>query len=240
MANGALSESIESAIGYRFANPALLEQALRHSSNTEDRLDSNERLEFLGDAILGSIVCRLIFDRFPDLLEGEMTKIKSAVVSRRTCAACATRLGLEDALELGKGMQHQRELPSSLAAGVFESVIAAIYLDGGSDAAERFVTDQMVPIIERIARSGHQQNYKSLLQQHAQHLFSEVPEYRILDEKGPDHAKCFKIAVGVGAREFDPAWGPSKKQAEQLAALTALRELGVVARDSDEVIVIDD
>jgi len=240
MGEASLVPTIESAIGYEFENPALLEQALRHSSTTEDRLESNERLEFLGDAILGVVVCQLIFEQFSDLLEGDMTKIKSAVVSRRTCADCARELGLENALELGKGMQHQRVLPSSVAAAVFESVIAAIYLDGGFEPAAGFVREQVGPIIERVARSGHQQNFKSLLQQHAQQILNESPEYRILDEKGPDHAKCFKISVRIGDRSFDAAWGPSKKQSEQAAALNALRELGVVTDEDGEVTLMSD
>lgn len=235
----ATPSALEEALGHRFADPSLLEHALRHASTTEDRKESNERLEFLGDAILGMVVCEMIFDRFPDLLEGEMTKIKSAVVSRGACASAAKRLGLEEAMVIGKGMAQQRELPRSLAAAVFEAVIAAIYLDAGFEAASSFVRAQLGPVVERAHRSGHQQNFKSLLQQSAQQLLGEAPSYRILDEKGPDHAKCFKIAVEVGGRRFEPAWGPSKKQSEQQAALNALRDLGVIEDHDGEMLLAD-
>jgi len=228
------------AIGHEFRDMSLLIEALTHASIADDRKASNERMEFLGDAILGSIVCERIFARYPTLLEGEMTKIKSAVVSRRACAELASEMGLDELLHLGKGMRSRSELPSSLAAAVYEAVVAAIYLDAGHDAAKRFVLSGMDPLIEDAAESGHQQNFKSLLQQHAQQVLGDSPVYRVLDEKGPDHAKCFKIAVDVGGRRFESAWGPTKKQSEQQAALNALHELGVVVRDSSGQLVISE
>jgi len=218
----------EEILGHRFADRELLEQTLTHASVSEGRLGSNERLEFLGDAILGQTVCELIFNEFPDLLEGEMTKIKSTAVSRRTCAMIAQSLGLDELLFLGKGMQSHPELPASLAAAVLESVIAGLHLDGGPGLARDFIVRHFGPVIERAARSGHQQNFKSVLQQHAQRTTQETPSYRVLDEKGPDHAKAFKVAVELNGRRFEAAWGQSKKQAEQEAALLALMELGVI------------
>lgn len=232
-----LRSAIENAIGYRFQRCELLEQALRHASIADNRGDSNERLEFLGDAVLGLVVCELIFLRFPDLLEGEMTKIKSAVVSRRICAEIARSLGLDERLTLGKGMQGQHQLPQSLAAAVLEAVIAAIYLDGGYEPAAEFVRRTVSDRVEEAYRSGHQQNFKSLLQQHAQQTLSSPPVYRVLDEKGPDHAKCFKVAVEVGGRRYESAWGASKKQAEQQAALNALQALGVITEAGGELVV---
>ncbi len=223
-----LRDAVEQAIGYRFTRAELLELALRHASIAEVRSQSNERLEFLGDAVLGMVVCEMIYQRFPELLEGEMTKIKSAVVSRRVCADIARDLGLDERLTLGKGMQGHHQLPQSLAAAVLESIIAAIYLDGGYAAATNFINTQFKRMIEEAYSSGHQQNFKSLLQQHAQQSMSLPPVYRILDEKGPDHAKCFKVAVEVAGRRFESAWGPNKKQAEQQAALNALQALGVI------------
>lgn len=230
----------EVILKHEFKDRALLEQVLTHASVSESRLGSNERLEFLGDAILGQVVCEMIFERFPDLLEGEMTKIKSSAVSRRTCAMIARSLGLDELLFLGKGMQSSDELPSSLAAAVVESVIAGLHLDGGADVSRRFIVEQFRMVIERAARSGHQQNFKSVLQQHAQRLTQETPVYRVLDEKGPDHAKAFKIAVEMNGRRYEPAWGQSKKQAEQEAALNALTELGVIESDDEgEPTVVD-
>lgn len=220
--------SVERMTGHRFSEPGLVWRALTHSSMVDHRLSSNERLEFLGDAVLGLVACERIFERFPDLLEGEMTKIKSAAVSRAACAHIATGLGLDRLLSLGKGMKTQGAIPSSLSAGVLESVIGALYLDAGFMVARRFVLEHLDPLIDKAWQSGHHQNYKSVLQQHAMAVMGMTPFYRILDEKGPDHAKCFRVGVEIGGREFLACWGKSKKQAEQEAAMAALRELGVL------------
>jgi ribonuclease-3 len=222
---------VEERLAYSFKDPELLARALTHASVAECRLSSNERLEFLGDSILGVISCRLIFQMYPSLLEGEMTKIKSHVVSRTTCAGMARELGLDRVLLLGKGMRSNHSLPQSLAAGVLESVIAALYLDGGMPPVERLLEPLLIPLIERAATSGHQENFKSVLQQHAQLVLGASPVYVVLDEKGPDHSKCFEVCVEVGGRRFTSCWGASKKQAEQQAALLALQELGMTSED---------
>jgi ribonuclease III len=216
----------EGIVGHQFSDPALLELALRHASTAENPLASNERLEFLGDAVLGLVVCDLIFRRYPALREGEMTKIKSHVVSRDTCAAIAKQLSLEQLLTLGKGMQGV--LPPSLPAAALEAVIGALYLDAGFEKAAEFIRPLVTDLVDQAAQSGHQQNFKSVLQQHAQQTLNSTPAYRILDEQGPDHSKCFKIAVEIAGRRFEACWGQTKKKAEQEAALSALRELGVI------------
>ncbi len=227
-------------LGHPFSDLDLLRRALTHASTADTRLDSYERLEFLGDAVLGLTTCELIFSRYPDLLEGEMTKIKSIAVSRETCAHIAREMGLADLVALGKGMQGAA-LPTSLLAGVFEAVIGALYLDAGPEAARAFIAPRIEPFIERAYRNGHQQNFKSLLQQHAQQAANEPPRYLILDEKGPDHAKCFKVCVELAGRRFDPAWGPSKKQAEQIAARHALVTLGILTQDDDgQLVLVED
>ncbi|MFG0242110.1 MAG: ribonuclease III [Phycisphaerales bacterium JB054] len=220
-------EQIEDIIGYRFTDRSLLERAFVHSSVASCRLESNERLEFLGDSVLGLVACQRIFDLYPDLLEGDMTKIKSAAVSRRTCAKLARSLGLQKLLIVGKGMMGQAALPQSLSAAVLEAVVGALTLDGGIEAARTFLLPLLDPVIEAAAESGHQHNFKSVLQQHAQQQLERSPGYRTLDEKGPDHSKCFKVCVEIGERQFDPVWGQSKKEAEQHAALRALIELGL-------------
>jgi ribonuclease III len=218
----------EQLVGHTFAKPELLGLALTHASNAENKLSSNERMEFLGDAVLGVVVCEAVFLAFPHFREGEMTKIKSQVVSRETCATVAQSLGLERLLVLGKGMQTSGPLPASLSAAALEAVIGAIFLDAGFDVAAAFVRRLFVPLVERAARSGHQQNFKSVLQQHAQQALGCTPAYRTLDEQGPDHSKCFKVAVEINGRRFEPSWGATKKKAEQEAALNALKELGLV------------
>src|SRR5260221_1000394 len=126
-------EECQNAIGYRFRQPELLRAALTHTSSANTRLGSNERLEFLGDAVLGLVACEQLFLRFPDYQEGDLTKVKSVVVSRRSCARFSRALNLGDYLFLGKGMHGHHALPSSLMADVFESVVGAVYLDGGLD-----------------------------------------------------------------------------------------------------------
>ncbi|HUT13574.1 MAG TPA: ribonuclease III [Thermoguttaceae bacterium] len=218
-------EGCEQRIDYTFENKDLLVAALTHASGAEHRLTSNERLEFLGDAILGAVVCELLFHRYPDYLEGDLTKLKSIVVSRQTCAKVSDALGMEELLILGKGMTTHPSVPPSLLADVFEALIAAIYLDGGDAPARRFIEKHIGPEVALAAGGELGSNYKSLLQQLAQREYGTTPNYQLLDEKGPDHSKCFKIAAQIGNSRYQPAWGRNKKEAEQRAARNALSEL---------------
>ncbi len=215
----------EHRVGYHFTDRSLLRSALTHASGAAHRLGSNERLEFLGDAILGYVVCDMLYEKFPNLLEGDLTKIKSVVVSRQNCAKVSKSLGLDEFMILGKGMTTNPNIPSSLHAGVLESMVAAICMDGGMEAAREFVRRFMSARIEAAADGDHGGNYKSLLQQVVQREHATTPTYLLLDEKGPDHSKCFKITALVGNKRFTPAWGRNKKEAEQRAALNALSEL---------------
>lgn len=227
-------------LGYLFQDPQLLKAALTHASSADSRLESNERMEFLGDAILGYVVCEYLYEAFPDLLEGDLTKIKSAVVSRRVCAKITKSISLDGLLNLGKGMAGRPGIPSSVAAGVFESIIAGIYLDGGIEPTRAFILEQMKPYIDEAASSTHQQNFKSVLQQIAQRLLPCNPIYMLLDEKGPDHAKAFEVAVEVQSRRFGSAWAQSKKEAEQQAALNALLDLGLARKNEQGQIELTD
>jgi ribonuclease III len=214
-------EECQQSIGYRFRQPELLRSALTHASGANTRLASNERLEFLGDAVLGLVTCEQLYLRFPDYQEGDMTKIKSAVVSRRTCARISKRLNLGDYLFMGKGMSRHALIPSNLLADVFESLVAAVYLDGGLEAARELILPHLMPEIEETAEGAHG-NYKSQLQQVAQRELAATPQYHLLDENGPDHSKCFKIAAVIGRHRYPGAWGANKKEAEQRAARNAL------------------
>src|SRR6516164_8955525 len=155
-------EECQKAIGYQFRQLDLLRGALTHTSGADTRLASNERLEFLGDAVLGLVTCEQLFQRFPDYQEGDLTKIKSVVVSRRTCARISRLLNLGDFLFLGKGMNIHHAVPASLLADVFESLVAAIYLDGGLEPARRFILQYVGPEIEHVAEGAHGGNFKSL------------------------------------------------------------------------------
>ena len=218
----------EGRIGYRFVDRDLLCSALTHSSGATSRVQSNERLEFLGDAILGMVVCHKLFEAYPNLLEGELTRIKSVVVSRETCAKASQELQLENCLFLGKGMTAQSTLPKSLLSDVFESLVAAIYLDGGFDAAREFIEVHLFPYIQPVADGDAGGNFKSELQHYAQRVFGRTPTYSMLDQQGPDHEKSFQISACIGDQSFAAAWGRSKKTAEQNAAFNALRELGQI------------
>jgi ribonuclease-3 len=229
---------LEQRLGHAFRDRSLLVTALTHASIADRRLVSNERLEFLGDAVLGLVACEHLFRWLPERLEGELTKVKSHVVSRQTCAEIAGELGLDECILLGKGMGPRSSLPQSVRAAVLEAVIGAIYLDGGLEAARTLLLRALEPRVEQASRTGHQYNYKSVVQQSLLSLDMAPPNYVVLDEKGPDHAKCFEVAVVSGERRFPACWGSSKKAAEQLAALAALRELGVMGPDESGLEVI--
>src|SRR5438128_1007957 len=218
-------EECQKTIHYRFRKPKMLRAALTHASGADTRLASNERLEFLGDSILGLVVCEQLFERFPTYQEGDLTKIKSAVVSRRACARISRTLNLGDFLFMGKGMNFHAAVPANLLADVFESLVAAIYLDGGLEAAREFILRHLMPEIEREAAGAQGSNFKSILQQVAQREFGATPRYDLLDEQGPDHHKCFKVAAVIGKHPYASAWGRNKKEAEQKAAMSALAQI---------------
>jgi ribonuclease-3 len=215
----------EQRIGHVFKDKALLYAALTHASGAQHRLASNERLEFLGDAILGAVVSEVLFEQYPEYLEGDLTKIKSVVVSRRTCSKMSRALDLQEFLILGKGMASHPTVPPSLLADVFESLVAALYLDGGDAAARAFIRRHLEAEIRHAVEEGIGGNYKSLLQQHVQRESGTTPTYLLVNERGPDHSKSFKIAARIGERRFQAAWGRNKKEAEQRAARNALAEL---------------
>jgi len=225
-------QQIEQIISYKFSDHNLLRKAFTHSSAVDNRFLSNERLEFLGDSILAVVICQSLFERFQGYLEGDLTKIKSLLVSRRTCARVDKQLGLQKFLKVGKGMVSSRALSGSIAAGLLEAVIAAIYIDGGLENARSFILRTFTPLIDQSDAQQAQGNFKSLLQQYVQQQFNVTPVYELLDEKGPDHDKCFELEAVVSGRHFPSAWGTNKKEAEQKAAFNALVELGVLKDSS--------
>ena len=226
-------DACQKIIGYHFNDTDILKISLVHASIADDRRLSNERLEFLGDAILGMVICHELYQRFPDYLEGQLTKIKSMLVSRRTCARVADQLGLIRFLRVGKGMGSLRKLPLSCRAAALESIIGAIYEDGGLRPARKFILKNFSILLDQANADAHQENYKSMLQQHAQQALDATPNYEVLDEKGPDHSKCFEVAVVIGIRRYPSAWGPSKKEAEQTAAFLALKQLSIIPADAE-------
>jgi ribonuclease-3 len=215
-------EECQIAIGYMFQRPELLRAALTHTSSANTRQGSNERMEFLGDSVLGLVTCEMLYARFPTYQEGDLTKVKSVVVSRKTCAQFSKLIRLGEFLFLGKGVNNRGELPSNILADVFEALVAAVFLDGGYEAAKPFVQRFVDPEIERVAEEAVANNAKSQLQQLAQKEWGEAPKYVVLDEQGPDHDKCFKISAEIDGHRFPPVWERNKKEGELRAAMNAL------------------
>jgi ribonuclease-3 len=205
-------------VGYTFRNPELLRTALTHSSGADSPQCSNERMEFLGDSILGYVICNYLFDTFPNMLEGDMTKIKSAVVSRATCQLVCKRLGLDKFLILGRGLGRSSQVPDSIFANTVESFIAAIYLDSGLEEARRFILKVFREEIDKMLQNHDADNYKSVLQHHSQKYLGQTPEYKMIEVTGPEHRKSFHVGVRIGDQSFPSAWGATKKEAEQRAA----------------------
>ena len=225
MSESALIKECEQKLAYTFNDSTLLLQALTHSSGADTPADSNERLEFMGDSVLGYVICELLFKKFPGRDEGDLTKIKSAVVSRETCLKIAQSLDLQSVIRIGRGVGRGNQIPPSILANAVEAIIAALYLDGGIKIARRFILQNFAAEVMKMADSISCDNHKSLLQDMIQREFGVHPDYIVLDEKGPDHSKCFKIAVRVKGRYFPAAWGNTKKAAEQHAAENAISQL---------------
>ncbi len=228
-------ETLEETIDYAFDDADLLRRALTHASSTSLRHCDNERLEFFGDAILDLVVSEYLFRHSPSSREGELTEMKSAVVCTRTLALAANRLGVRPYLFLGRGISTREELPLSLYANTFEALVAAIYLDGGFDAARGFILAQLAEELAEVREEPPNRNYKSLLQEWMQRDGRAIPHYEVADESGPDHAKEFDVVAYEDEREIGRGRGRTKKAAEQAAARAALLACGAVeSLDGDD------
>lgn len=211
----------ETRINYQFRDRSLLRRCLTHSSSAETRLDSNERLEFLGDAVLGIVICEHLFQAYPSQREGQLTQMKSYLVSRQTCARVARQLELESLIIVGRGLQ---KIPESILSAVVESIIAGVYFDGGLEAAREFIVTSFRDELA-LCQPADTDNFKSQLQEYTQRELGKTPEYLLLEEIGPDHAREFSIAARVGESIFEAGRGRSKKEAEQQAARNAVAAL---------------
>jgi len=219
---------LQQILGVSFDDLSLLEQALAHSSYINENPGfaptSNERLEFLGDAVLGLVVAEKLYQDFPHLTEGEMTKLRAVLVRQDTLARMARAVGLGDYLYLGRGEEASsgRHKPSNLA-GALEAVIAATYLDQGSAAARGFILRLLDK--ERLIDQEAKVDYKSQLQEIAQFRQQQTPVYHLIEAVGPDHDKRFTVEVMVGDTVLGRGSGKSKKLAETDAARSALEQL---------------
>lgn len=232
----AVLRDAQAAIGYQFKHPVLLKEALTHKSHFQGKRVSvsrdNERLEFLGDAILALVVSEALIERFPEAAEGELSQARAQLVSKSSLAQAAKRLNLGLFLRLGRGeeLTHGRG-KDSLLANAFEAVIAAIYKDGGLEPARDFilrVLEQEMRIFSMQTISGSVQDSKSRLQEKCQKLFHAVPSYHLVEEVGPDHDKLFHVTVNIQGQCFGEGQGKTKKEAEQHAAKQALQRLDPV------------
>lgn len=220
-------ESLESLIGYTFSNAGLLEEALTHASlakKLKHELQSNQRLEFLGDAVLQLIVTEELFKMFPDFTEGRLTKLRSRVVSRRALARFAMAIHLGDYVLLGKGEEAtggRRRL--STLADAFESLIGAVYLDAGPVPARELVLRLFEAEIGNMVTSPEERNPKGELQESLQAIHPQAPVYRVIGESGPDHRRVFQSEVSWRDKVLATGKGKSKKEAEARAAAEALR-----------------
>ena len=223
-------DTLYDALGYRFRNTSLVVQAFRHSSYVNEQLDphleDNERLEFLGDAVLDLAVSHLLMEKNSQANEGELSRYRSMVVDEAGLHDIATRLELGRFLLLGKGEDQSlgREKPSILA-DVTEALIGAMYLDGGFDVTKKIIENLFAPLLTKVGTEDLIQDFKSLLQEFTQQAFKSLPKYRLTEEKGPAHDKVFRIALAVNGIVLAEGEGKSKKEAEQRAAKEAFFRL---------------
>ena len=214
---------LEKALGLRFKDEALLETSLTHRSYAFEQgaTTTNERLEFLGDAVLGVVITDIAFQSFPHLPEGELAKLRAAVVNMTTLAEVARELELGDAILLGKGEELSGgRRKASILADAFEAVLGAAYLDRGLKTATELIRRLFWPRMAAYVRGEGERDYKTMLQELAAQDVGRLPEYRV-EERGPDHEKEFTATVYLGGRQFGRGTGRSKKEAEQRAAREA-------------------
>ncbi|MHC4937551.1 MAG: ribonuclease III [Planctomycetota bacterium] len=220
MTDGNISD-LEVLVGHVFRDKGLIFNALSHSSTKADDRPSNERLEFLGDSVLGMLLAEALYRRYGDADEGMLTRIKSQAVSRATLERVATAMGLERYILVGKGVK-KKTIPSSLLGNLFEAIIGAIYLDAGLAASRKFILRHLDVIVDEIVEDRAERNYKSLLQHYCQRELGAMPSYRVLRESGPAHGRFYEVAAVVKGEEVGLARANSKKEAEQGAARAAM------------------
>jgi ribonuclease III len=221
----------EDIIGIKFTNKELLKQAFTHRSflNEHKSLKGkhNERLEFLGDAVLELVITHHLYDSYPDKNEGDLTSIRSALVNATTCAKIAQKLEVNDYLLLSKGeAKDTGRARQYILANALEAIIGAIYIDSGYEKARDFIIREIAPLTEQVIKEELWADSKSKFQEKAQDIEGITPSYKTIKESGPDHDKKFTVGVFIGKKLIAEGEGDSKQDAEQLAARQALREKG--------------
>ncbi len=216
-------KKLQKNLGIKFSNENLLKEALTHRSylneNKNWKLSHNERLEFLGDAVLELIVTNFLFDKFKDSNEGKMSGIRAALVNTHMLAKISRDIGLEEYIFMSKGeSEEEGKAKESLLADVFEAVLGALYLDNGFDDASKFVKKHVLYYVDEFSDENLYKDAKSRFQESSQNMFKETPTYKVIREKGPDHKKEFEVAVYIGNKKIASGVGSSKQDAEQDAA----------------------
>jgi len=221
--------------GIKFKNPDFLNVAFLHRSVTNEIQPgiqsvkvNNERLEFLGDSVLGVVCATLLYNKYSDKNEGELAKIKAVVVSEDILSGIARELQIDDMLLLGKGEEISGgRTKKAILADALEAVIGALYLDSGFDAAFKFVSRCLLPDIERVTEKNYHKDYKSLLQEYSQRMFRSYPEYSLVKRSGPEHERIYWMEVRINKIAYGPGTGRNKKNAEQEAARLACEQLSI-------------
>jgi ribonuclease-3 len=222
-------KNLETILGYSFINPSILEKALTHSSYSHEirhtTVEHNERLEFLGDQVLGLLVSEFLYKKYPDSEEGNLSHLRAHLVEAPSCASYALKLNLQDFIKLGKGeARNQGKGREGLMADLFEAIVGAVFLDGGFDAVYVFFEDKLVPLLDEHLKNPPL-NYKAELQKICQKDHKVYPLYKVLEESGPEHSKLFTVGVYQLENLLGLGTGNSKKQAEMQAAKTALEAI---------------
>ncbi len=227
--------AVERLVGTHIQDLALFEQALRHRSlfrgQPESHLDSNERLEFLGDAVLGFVVAEHLYAHFPEKTEGFLTRLRAKLVNGRHLARCAQKVGLDQLVLISDNMEQANgRANQTILADAYEAMIGALYLDQGMEAARLFIHRTLLAPEDLTKLAHRHDNYKSLLLEYAQARSWAQPRYRVVEEVGPSHAKVFTVEVLVNDKSYGQGQAGSKKQAEQRAAHEALLQLDAIAQ----------
>ncbi len=222
-------KNLQQTLGYRFGKIDLLDNALIHSSFVNENpalsCKDNERLEFLGDAVIGLCLSDLLVRHFPDYAEGQLSKLRAYVVNEQSLAGLARELSIGHYLLLGRGEEGSGgRTKASILSNAFEAVTAAIYLDCGFEKTCEFLENVFEPLVEEGIKSVIYRDYKTALQEICQSRFKETPKYTLIDETGPDHDKVFEISLNIAGMITTTGTGKSKKEAEQQAARRALAE----------------
>lgn len=226
-------EKVEVKLNYKFHDKSLIIQALKHRSflsvTNELRLSSNERLELLGDAVLGMVVTEFLFKKFPTKEEGELTTIKSLMVSRKILTRIANQIGIGEFILLNEAEEKAGgRKRSSIVADAFEAVIGAIYLDGGLSIVINFIHNKLLVRTKKIISEEQNRNFKSILLEYSQSKNLGLPRYLVRNEEGPDHNKLFTIEVLINSEVLGMGKGNTKKKAEQISAKNALKKLHII------------